>query len=288
VHSLQVDERGMLWIGAEEGLLRHDGRDLAQYDIDAHVWQPLGQADTAYPDAVTAEHRGQWRYSRDNSRWERYQAGQKRFTGQVLPPRHLSDKPVVGVLFTDSVRADLGSFNGHRFTVQSSVDLALLKVRVKPEQSRIVAGGLPALPRPQADSWWRYVQQEPEAIKAPDARPWWSTEGRLFPPPQARPPWPGHFRTNKGMSTGYFDDDAHSFKPDLSNEAAVFIYPPSARVWMDWPAAPCIGVQVRLFQRGGQAIDPAITDRVWAGLQRAKAAGVPVALLVEGVVIQGV
>jgi len=58
-------------------------------------------------------------------------------------------------------------------------------------------------------------------------------------------------------------------------------------VWMDWPALPRMGVQVRLFQRGGQQVDPAITDRVWAGLQRAKAAGVPLALLVEGDLIHG-
>jgi len=47
-------------------------------------------------------------------------------------------------------------------------------------------------------------------------------------------------------------------------------------------------VQVRLFKRAGQDIDPAITDRVWAGLQRAKGAGIPVALLVEGDLIHGV
>jgi hypothetical protein len=191
---------------------------------------------------------------------------------------------VQSVLMTDSVLAELGSYDGTRFEATAPVDPTLLRVRVKPTQDRILDGGLPALPRPQTGSWWRYVQQEPAEILIPNDKPWWTTEGRLFPPPQARPPWPGHYRN----AVSPFDQDAHSFKPDLSNEAAVFIYPPSALVWMDWPGLPRIGVRVRLFKRGGQIIDPAITDRVWSGLQRAKAAGVPVALLVEGDVIQGV
>jgi hypothetical protein len=288
VHSLSVDDRGMLWIGTAEGLLRFDGRDLAQYDFDAALWQTLGQADTVYPDEVSAEPRGAWRYSRADGRWERYKAAQKRFVGASLPSRTASGKPIRQVLMTGSVLAELGSFVGLRFKATAAVDHSLLRVRVKPAQDRIVDGGWPALPRPQAGSWWRYLQREPVEVKPPALRPWWSTEGRLFPPPDARPPWPGHFRAPAGMAKNYFDDDAHSFKPDLSNEAAIFIYPPSARVWLDWPAQPRIGVLVRLFKRGGQVIDPAITDRVWSSLRRAKAAGVPVTLLVEGEPIQGV
>jgi hypothetical protein len=288
VHGLQVDERGLLWVAAAEGLLRFDGRDLAQYDSAAALWQPLGQADTVYPDEASTEPRGQWRYDGVTSQWLRYKAAQRRFVGASLTLRSTVDQPVAQVLMSDSVLAELGSFTGPAFTPSTELDHKLLLVRVKPEQDRIVNGGLPALPRPQAGSWWRYVQMEPAEIAAPNDRPWWSTEGRLFPPPQARPPWPGHFRANPSMSKGYFDDDAHSFKPDLSNEAAVFIYPPSACVWVDWPAMPRIGVQVRLFKRAGQDIDPAITDRVWAGLQRAKGAGIPVALLVEGDLIHGV
>ena len=284
VHTLQVDERGMLWIGAAEGLLRFDGRDLAQHDFDAALWLPLGQADTLYPDETTTDTRSHWRYSRDNSRWERYQPRQRRFTAETLPQRSVMGSAIQSVLITDSVLAELGSYDGSHFEVSGSVDHSLLRVRIKPTQDRIVAGGLPALPRPENGCWWRYLQQEAAVLDIPAQKPWWTTEGRLFPPPQARPPWPGHFRN----AASPFAQDAHSFKPDLSNEAAVFIYPPSAVVWMNWPSLPRIGVQVRLFKRGGQLIDPAITDRVWAGLQRAKAAGVPVALLVEGEVIQGV
>ncbi len=294
VHQLLTDERGMLWIGAAEGLLRFDGRDFAQYDNDKSAWLPLGQANTAFPDEVTAEPRSHWRYSRSETRWERFHPRQKRFTGDALTLRSIAGDAVNGVLFTQTVIAELGQFDGTTFTVQSAVAHSELRVRVKPDQTRVLAGGLPALPRPlSASSSWRYIQLEPEEFLIPNERPWWSTEGQLFLEPHAKFPWPGHFRSNASV----FQLDAHSLDPDttndsdvfdpvLSNEAAIFIYPPSAQVWMEWPAMPRMGVQVRLFKRGGQPVDPAITDRVWASLQRARAASVPVALLVEGAIIQ--
>lgn len=294
VRQLQVDERGMLWIGAAEGLLRFDGRDFAQYDFTAHQWQPLGQANTAYLDEVTAEPRSHWRYSRGDTRWERFHPRQKRFTGDAPALRTQAGEPVQTVLFTQSVIAELGQYDGATFTAQSPVNHTELRVRVKPDQTRILEGGLAALPRPlTAASSWRYIQLEPGEFIAPDARPWWSTEGQLFLEPHARLPWPGHFRGDASI----FKQDAHSFDPDttntsevfhpvLSSEAAIFIYPPSAQVWMEWPRLPRLGVQVRLFKRSGQPVDPAITDRVWASLQRARGATVPIALLVEGAVIK--
>lgn len=295
VNDLQVDERGMLWIAAIEGLLRYDGRDIAQYDAGSALWQPLGQADTAYPDEVTAEPRSHWRYSRSESRWERFHPRQKRFTGAALPLRSQAGEALQSVLFTETVLAELGQFDGTTFTAESVVAHNQLRMRIKPEQERVVEGGLAALPRPlAATSSWRYLQLEAEEFLIPNDRPWWNIEGQLFPDPHARLPWPGHFRGNASV----FQEDAHSLDPDttsespvfdpvLSNEAAIFIYPPSANVWMEWPSQPRIGVRVRLFKRGGQAVDPAITDRVWASLQRARAASVPMALLVEDTVIQG-
>lgn len=295
VNDLRVDERGMLWIGTAEGLARYDGRDLAEYDATSKTWLPLGQADTIYPDEVTAGERGHWRYNRDQTRWEHFSQRQKRFGSDALALRVKVTQAVQQVLLTDSVIAELGQFDGTKFTAQSVVSADKLQVRVKPEQERVVVGGLPALPRPQNDtSSWRYLQLEPVEYLIPNERPWWNIEGQLFPDPHAKLPWPGHFRGNASI----FQQDAHSldpnttndspvFDPVLSNEAAIFIYPPSAKVWMEWPTVPAIGVQVRLFKRGGQPVDPAITDRVWASLQRARAASVPVALLVEGSVVKG-
>lgn len=293
VNSLQVDERGMLWIAAAEGLLRYDGRDFAQYDFTNSLWQPLGQANTAYPDEVTAEPRSHWRYSRSETRWERFHPRQRRFTGAALSLRTQAGSVLQAVLFTQTVIAELGQFDGTTFTAQGVVSHAELRVRIKPDQTRVLDGGLPAVPRPlTAASSWRYIQLEPQEFLVPNDRPWWSTEGQLFPEPHAKLPWPGHFRGNASL----FKTDAHSFDPNttnesdlfdpfLSNEAAIFIYPPSAQVWMAWPSHPRIGVKVRLFKRGGQPIDPAITDRVWASLQRARAASVPVALLVEDAIV---
>ncbi len=300
VNQLMVDERGMLWVATAEGLLRFDGRDLAQHALQADEggeqlaghWQPLGQADTLYPDDTSAEERGHWRYDRDLARWQRYQVRQRRFTGETLTLRTTAGAAVQQLCRTDSVLAELGSFNAasFAFTPASVVPHSQLKVRVKPTQARIVDGGWPALPRPRPGDWWRYVQLEQGEIKPPKERPWWSVEGRIFPPPEANIPWPGHFRGESLMKKGTFTSDAHSWahKTLPGNEAALFIYPPSARVFMDWPSAAAIGVRVRLFQRDGQAIDPAITDRLWSTLQRARPAGVPMALLVEGGLIKGV
>jgi hypothetical protein len=300
VNQLMVDERGMLWVAAAEGLLRFDGRDLAQHALQADAageqlggnWLPLGQADTLYPDDTSSEARGHWRYDRDLARWQRYQTRQRRFTGETLALRSTAGSGVKQVCRTDSVLAELGSFDTstYAFTPASVVPHAQLKVRVKPAQERIVDGGWPALPKPREGDWWRYVQLEQGEITPPKERPWWSVEGRLFPPPEANIPWPGHFRGESFMKKGDFTSDAHSWqqKPLPGNEAALFIYPPSARVFMDWPSASAIGVRVRLFQRDGQAIDPAITDRLWSTLQRARPAGVPMALLVEGGLIKGV
>lgn len=300
VHQLQVDERGMLWVATAEGLLRFDGRDFAQHALQADEtgeqlqghWLPLGQADTLYPDDTSAEARGHWRYDRDLGRWQRYQTRQRRFTGETLALRSKAASSVQALCRTDSVLAELGSFDAASFTFTPNtvVPHTQLKVRVKPTQERIVNGGWVALPQPREGDWWRYVQLEPEELKSPKERPWWSVEGRIFPPPEANIPWPGHFRGESLMKKADFSSDAHSWKqePLLGNEAALFIYPPSARVFMDWPSAAAIGVRVRVFQREGQAIDPAITDRLWRTLQRARPVGVPMALLVEGGLIKGV
>ena len=57
---------------------------------------------------------------------------------------------------------------------------------------------------------------------------------------------------------------------------------------MEYTVSPVVGVRVRLFRRApGQAVDPALIDRVWQLLARAKAAGVPLQLALEGAVVKG-
>jgi hypothetical protein len=57
---------------------------------------------------------------------------------------------------------------------------------------------------------------------------------------------------------------------------------------MEYPVSPVVGVRVRLFRRmPDQAVAPALIDRVWQLLARAKAAGVPLQLALEGAVVKG-
>lgn len=275
VRALRVDDRGMLWIAGDDGLFRFDGRDLLQYRFAEQRWVSLGRADTIYPDEVTASPRGQWRYDTTQNRWTRFDPGVRRYTNQALDRRTVGNVAAHLVLQTASLRADLGSFDGSTFTPNTSVPLSDLAMRVKPDETRILAGGLPMLP--EGEGLWRYLQMEPSAVSPPAGRPWWSREGRLFPPPSDDAPWPGHFRSEASPwhLDGHFND-------------AIYSYPPSARVWMERATEPLIGVRIRLCRRvPGQAVDPAIIDRTWHLLTRAKAAGVPLQLALDGAIVKG-
>jgi hypothetical protein len=275
IRALTVDERGMLWIAGDDGLFRYDGRDLAQYDFAEKRWVQLGPADTVYPDEISAAARGHWRFDGAQDRWERFDAAAARFTTFPLSKRAGNSAAAQALLVADSLRAELGQFDGNEFSDSQPVAASQLALRIKPDETRIVAGGLPALPG--GAGTWRYLQLEPANLAPPSGRPWWSREGRLFLPPEWQAPWPGHFRNEASAwhADGHFDD-------------AVFVYPPSARVWMEYPVSPVVGVRVRLFRRmPDQAVDPALIDRVWQLLARAKAAGVPLQLAVEGMVVKG-
>src|SRR6185436_19277820 len=109
--------------------------------------------------------------------------------------------------------------------------------------------------------------------------PWWSTEGQLFVPPLRAAPVPGHRR-----------DDA-SFLADAQHEGqydqSVFVYPPSARLWAVEGSVPAVGIRVRLFLADPtKPIDPALADRVWQLIARARPAGVPLQLMAEGSVLK--
>jgi hypothetical protein len=275
IRALTVDERGMLWVAGDDGLFRYDGRNLAQYDFAQTRWVYLGQADTVYPDDISSAARGHWRFDGAQDRWERFDAGAERFTTFPLSKRAGNSAAARALLVTDSLRAELGQFDGNEFSNPQPVASNQFALRIKPDETRIVDGGPPALP--SGAGTWRYLQLEPANLTPPSGRPWWSREGRLFLPPQWQAPWPGHFRNQASAwhADGHFDD-------------AVFVYPPSARLWMEYPVSPVVGVRVRLFRRmPDQAVAPALIDRVWQLLARAKAAGVPLQLALEGAVVKG-
>lgn len=283
VLGLTVDTRGMLWVAAEGGLFRYDGRDLAQHDFATATWAPLGRADACYPDELTVESRGHWRFETATARWLRWDAAGRRFADPGLAPRAQASEPVAAALPGPGLRAELGTWDGSTFTATSEVPPGELRLRVKPDETRIVEGVLPylpePLPEPLAGCTWRYLQLDPAPTPPAAGRPWWSREGQLFPPPMRRAAVPGHFRDDPDFlenpeGEGQFDQSA-------------FAYPPSARLWLRRPLAPAVGIRIRLFLADpAQAADPALAERVWKLVARARPAGVPLQLMAEGVVLK--
>ena len=278
VHQLVVDERGMLWIAADEGLFRFDGRDLAQYDFAGARWLPLGDADLLFPDEGRSQPRGFWRYDRAGSRWLRFDNLSRRFEEPTLPARAAASEPVAGLALQPALRAELGQWDGIAFTASAEVAPGELRLRLKPDETRVVDGVIPYLPPNDPAATWRYLQLAPSPV-TPAGRPWWSTEGQLFPPPTRSAPVPGHHR------------DAASFLTEPQHEGqfdhSVFTYPPSARLWVTQPLAPAVGIRVRLFAADPERpLDPAIAARVWQLLARARPAGVPLQLMAEGRILQ--
>jgi hypothetical protein len=279
VQQLGVDDRGMLWIAGDDGLFRFDGRDLAQYDFGGTRWLPLGDADTLYPQELRSEPRGFWRYDRATSRWQRHDARTRRFADADLPARAAPSDAIAGVLMRPALQAELGSWDGSSFTATADVPAASLRLRIKPDETRCIDGVLPYLPPALATGTWRYLQMTPTAPDAPLLRPWWSTEGQLFPPQLRSAPVPGHRR------------DAPSFLADAQHEGqfdhSAFAYPPSAKLWAMQAPLPGVGIRVRLFvDDPAQPIDPAIADRVWQLIARARPAGVPLQLMAEGRILK--
>ncbi|MCP4765242.1 MAG: hypothetical protein GY875_03135 [Gammaproteobacteria bacterium] len=278
VQQLLTDDRGMLWIVSSRGLFRYDGRDLSQYRLAEAHWQQMGRADSTYPNELAAERRGQWRYNRIDGQWEQYQTGTGRWSDSSLVLRSLEEDAISGVLITDSLRAHLGSWDGSAFSAESEVPPAQIVMRCKPDHETIVTGGPPFIPTlPKAISTWRYLQLESEAVTLPPPGdlPWWSREGRLFPPPDMQDVYPGRYRSDEFAIDGRFDE-------------SIFAYLPSAMITMTYSNPLAMAVCIRLFKRTQQdAIDPAIVERVLTGISHVRPAGVPVTLAVEGKIIKG-
>jgi hypothetical protein len=283
VHALVEDERGLLWICTDRGLFRFDGRDLFQYRESAETWEQLGRADTVYGEPQPRA-RGAWRFVREDAAWQRF--------GAELPvpdwvafddePRSAEEPEVRALAFTDGVEADLlDAWNPADFAAagSTSVDPALLQVRCKlPGYERIVAGGIPAVPRlPAGESSWRYLSLEPAEVVEPSPLPAWTIEGRLLrngtAPPDAEPD-PGRWDERAPEDAGEFDE-------------AVFAFPPAARVGLEWQPRRPLAMLARLARSSPQdQIDPAVLDRVFQGLQQVRPAGARAALAVDGAIVR--
>jgi len=263
VFSIQQDSRGLLWFGTDRGLFRYDGRDWWQ--VQAGAWMQLGRADTLYPSGAA---RGQWRFDRASSKWQRLDRTWITFTDA---PRSTAETAVHAIAWTGGVAADLGQWEGSTFSNPAPVEAGKLVVRVKPDERTIVNGGVPALPRlPRGASVWRYLSMEPPGMTPPSLRPWWSSEGRLFPPPPDL----------DAPSEGRYD--LITPPPESDFDRAVFAYLPAARVWFEWQSQLPLSVLVRLKKAApDETIDPAMVDRVWQGIQQVRPAGVSVRLAVE-------
>jgi hypothetical protein len=268
VNALHVDDRGMLWIAADAGLFRYDGRTIAHCDLAQSRWVSLGLADTVYPSDILQAPRGHWRFDSVSSKWQQWTG--TRFADPQLPMRTAASDPMQAALTAPSVRAERGTWDGSAFTATAAVPTSELRMRIKPDDTRIVDAGVPFLPLPASGARWRYLQLD-EAPTPPTLRPWWSREGQLFPPPTRDAPFPGHFRQDAG-----YNDDGHF-------DNAMFVYPPSARLAASYPLAPQVGVRIRLFLSDPSvAPEPALVERVWALVARARAAGVPLQLMADG------
>lgn len=272
VHAIDVDARGRVWFGTDDGLFQYDGRDWWQVQSGELVRLALGSSSPLDPDTVR-----QWRFSRSLDRWEFVDstAPAAGWTGFSGVPRGQPEGAVRAVVWTDSAVADLGSWDGTTFT-PGDVEPAPLRSRIKPEETRVVEGGIPSIPRlPSGVSEWRYLALEPEEIPEPSRLPAWTMEGRLLPPPVDRAAVLEGRHGSVSVRLSIFDDAAFAFNP-------------AAKVWMTWHPKHPLTVLARLRRNTpDEIINPVILDRVWEGMQQVRPAGVRTQLAVDEEVVRG-
>jgi len=277
VHAIHEDCRGMVWFCTGRGLFRFDGRDLAQYAGGEGAWLSCGRADKLYQGDHEAIVRPAFRFDREESVWKSFnnQSGWESFPTDL---RSNAEQAVHGMLWTDSVVAEIGTWDGETFEHESDVPQDSLHLRCKPEPDRIINAGLVCMPRmPTGVSTWRYLSMETDVMSIPAGRPWWSAEGRLFPDPEAdaHSPYPGRHR-------------AYAPSPKESEYDQVFAYKPAAEVWLQWRPRKPLSALVRLQKRKpSESIHPALLDRVWQGIQYVRPVGVNVLLAVENEIVKG-
>lgn len=275
VYCIEADGRGGLWFGTETGLLRFDGTD----------WWHVGAAGPtrvprpALPGGVRLRF---WRFRRNRGDWQRLDLGSAGAgwvtdnTGPAFEPA----APVTGLLRTDGAAADLGRWQGDAFVPDAEAVPAALRMRFKPEETRIVDGGIPAVPRlPPGRSEWRYLRYLPPEDPGgpePKSRPAWTMEGQLLPPPEdAAAAGEGRYGPAAPPGPSAFDE-------------AVFAFNPAARVRFEWQPRRPLTVLARLARlQPGEALDPAVLDRVWQAMEQVRPAGVRAVLAVDEEVVRG-
>jgi hypothetical protein len=266
VTRIALDARRRLWFASNEGLFVYDSLDWFQRQGAELVRLPRQEDEPEHPVF--------WRYERGGANWQSLtppsNAGFVNYTGTQLGN---AEQAVRALTWTESARAVLGTFDGTDFAADAAAVPGPLAMRYKPEATRIVAGGIPALPRlPSGISHWRYLQLEQVAPPTPSANPAWTREGRLLPLPDEAPaPYEGRYLADL-----------------LAQGDSVFAFPPAARVWFLWQPREPLAVTVRLASAASdEHIDPLILDRVWGELQRVKPAGVRVYLAVDEQIVRG-
>jgi hypothetical protein len=278
VDAIVEDERGIVWACSDRGLLRYDGRDWFEFQSAGDAWVQLGRADSLYPGGDPLP-RGAWRFRRAGPAWERFDQSLARPDWQPFSgdPRTTEEQAVHALAFADGLAADLvDTWNPADFSASGSTPLddALFVMRVKLDgDTRVVDGGIPALPRlPAGSSEWRYLSLEPAEAPLPASRPAWTIEGRLLPAEEAAPdPEPGRY--DLGLPEPQDEQSEY--------DEAVFAFPPAVRVGFSWEPRHPLSVLVRLGLRGpGDSIDPAALDRVFDGMREVRSAGVRASIAV--------
>jgi len=272
VFAIQEDERGGIWFCTDTGLFRYDGRDFWQ--LQSNKWVQLGRADLLYNAKADPTPRGAYRFLRSANKWQVFDTRSSTWAAAPDTPVTTKESPVTCVTWTDECKGEIGKWDGQNFTDPKPITEGSLLMRHKPSETKIVNGGIPAVPRmPVGTSLWRYLSLEPDGMKDPNP-PAWTIEGRqVQPPPDVPAPGEGRY-------------DVVAPQPPSDFDEAVFAFNPSAKVWFSWEPKQPLSVLVRLKKSAEQEIDPAVVDRVWQGMQQVRPAGSRAILAVDNVVVK--
>ena len=265
VHALTIDERQRLWAGTDRGLLVFDGRD----------WFQAQDGLARLPHLPAESPATGWRFDRGAGRWQAATAGDAGgFVAASPDVISATRDPVRSILWTDHAEARLGAWADGAFVEDAAAEVAALRQRIKPDATRIVDGGIPALPRiTPGRTHWRYLAIEDPTTPPPRTLPAWTCEGRLLPPPdEAPPPEEGRFLAALQMA-------------DLDR---VYAFNPAARVQMRWQSRAPLSITVRIERRDpDETLPPPVLDRVFAAINLVRPAGARIRLVHGETVVRG-
>ncbi|MRX51184.1 hypothetical protein GI374_12135 [Paracoccus sp. S-4012] len=265
VRALAMDERQRLWAGTDRGLLVFDGRD----------WFEAAPSLTRLPRPAADDPGTGSRFDRAAAVWQSATAGAAAgFTDQTPPVITAERAAVRAIHWTDHAIARLGTFEGGAFVPDPDAAPAPLRLRVKPEPTRIVEGGIPALPRTTpGTSHWRYLALEEAAPPAPRTFPAWTREGRLLTPPDEAPaPEEGRFLAARALA-------------ELDR---VYAFNPAARVRFRLRLRAPLSITVRIERLDADETLPAVVlDRVFAAVNMVRPAGARIRLAHGETVVRG-